>query len=51
MNEKNKIGILNEKNYTKLCVETEDGKKVAEVTLSDATPATGYRIRLTPNYD
>lgn len=43
--------ILNSKRYTKLVVETEDGKKIAEVTLTEATPADGYVIRLTPNYD
>lgn len=46
-----KIGILNETNYTKLIVETENGEKIAEVTLTDATPAEGYLIRLTPKYD
>ena len=45
------IGILNSQNYTRLVVETEDGKKIAEVTLDDATPADGYVIRLTPTYD
>jgi len=50
MNEE-KIEILNEEQYTKLIVETNEGKKVAEVTLTDATPADGYRIRLTPKYD
>ncbi|HGC9573092.1 TPA: hypothetical protein ACG6BL_001868 [Streptococcus agalactiae] len=43
--------ILNSKRYTKLVVETEDGKKIAEVTLTEAPPADGYVIRLTPNYD
>ena len=51
MKEESKIGILNENNYTRLIIETEEGKKVAEVTLTDATPADGYRIRLTPKYD
>ena len=46
MKEESKIGILNENNYTRLIIE-----KVAEVTLTDATPADGYRIRLTPKYD
>lgn len=50
MNEE-KIEILNEEKYTKLTVETVDSKKIAEVTLADATPADGYRIRLTPKYD
>lgn len=50
MNEE-KMGILNEENYTRLIVETEEGKKIAEVTLTDATPADGYVIRLTPKYD
>lgn len=45
------IEILNKEKYTKLVVETENGKKIAEVTLTDATPADGYVIRLTPNYD
>ena len=45
-----KINILDEKFYTRLIVETDNGKKVAEVTLTDATPADGYRIRLTPKY-
>lgn len=27
------------------------GQKIAEVTLTDATPAEGYRIRLTPKYN
>ncbi|MFF1072175.1 hypothetical protein ACFYEP_02910 [Streptococcus pyogenes] len=43
--------ILNSERYTKLVVETEDGQKIAEVTLTEATPADGYVIRLTPNYD
>lgn len=47
----NNINILNEENYTKLTVETEKGEKVAEVTTTDATPAEGYRIKLTPSYD
>lgn len=51
MKKEEKMGILNEENYTRLIVETEEGKKVAEVTLTDATPADGYRIRLTPKYD
>ncbi|WP_414625474.1 hypothetical protein [Enterococcus faecium] len=51
MKEESKIGILNENNYTRLIIETEEGEKVAEVTLTDATPADGYRIRLTPKYE
>lgn len=43
--------ILNPEHYTKLVVETEEGKKIAEVTLDEATPADGYVIRLTPRYD
>lgn len=45
------IYILNEEKYTKLTIETEEGEKIAEVTLTDATPADGYRIKLTPKYD
>lgn len=32
--EEEKMGILNEENYTRLIVETEEGEIVAEVTLS-----------------
>lgn len=46
-----KIEILNEIKYKKLIVETENSEKIAEVTLTDATPADGYRIRLTSKYD
>ena len=46
-----KINILNENFYTRLIVETEEGQKAAEITLTDATPADDYRIRLTPKYD
>ncbi|WP_182437793.1 hypothetical protein [Bombilactobacillus bombi] len=46
-----KINILNENFYTKLVVETNDGKKIAEVTLYNATTAKGYHIKLTPKYD
>ena len=45
------IEILNEDNYTRLVVESEKGEKIAEVTLTDATPTEGYLIRLTPKYD
>lgn len=43
--------ILNNKFYSKLIVKKNDGKKIAEVTLTEATPATGYQIILTPKYD
>lgn len=46
-----KIHILDEKYYTCLVVETEEGKEIAEITLTDAIPADGYRIRLKPKYD
>ena len=46
-----KVRVLNENFYSKLVVETEEGKKIAEVTLTDITPADGYRIRLTPKYN
>ncbi|MDT1997246.1 hypothetical protein AB6834_09485 [Carnobacterium divergens] len=49
--EAEKVNILNENNYTRLIVENENGEKIAEVTSTDATPANGYRIRLTPRYD
>lgn len=48
----NKMNILDSRFYTRLIVESEDGtKKIAEVTLDDATPADGYVIRLRPNYN
>lgn len=45
-----KINILNENFYTRLIVETEEGQKAAEIALMDATPADGYRTRLTSKY-
>lgn len=46
------MNILDSRFYTRLIVETEDGlKKIAEVTLDDVTPATGYVVRLRPKYD
>lgn len=50
-NRKGKESILNDKLYSKLVVRQNDGKKIAEVTLTEATPATGYQIILTPNYN
>ena len=48
----NLMNILDSRFYTRLIVETEDGeKKIAEVTLDDVTTATGYVVRLRPNYD
>ena len=48
----NRVNILDSRFYTRLIVETEDGaKKLAEVTLDDVTSATGYVVRLRPNYD
>lgn len=43
--------ILNDDLYSKMVVKSNEGKKVAEVTLSEATPAEGYQIILTPKYD
>ena len=48
----NLMNILDSRFYTRLIVETEDGeKKIAEVTLDDVTTATGYVVRIRPNYD
>lgn len=48
----NRVNILNSRFYTRLIDETENGaKKIAEVTLDDVTSATGYVVRLRPNYD
>ena len=46
-----KIEIINEERYTKLIVETNDGKKIAEITSTDPTPPTRYRNKLTPKYN
>ncbi len=40
--------ILNAEKYTSLVVETEEGKKIAEITLTEVIPAKGYVVRLTP---
>lgn len=48
---KKKTNILNESFYTRLIVENKKEQKAAEITFTDATPADGYRIRLTPKYD
>ena len=48
----NRVNILDSRFYTRLIVETSNGKKkIAEVTLDDVTPATGYVVRLRPKYD
>lgn len=46
------IDVLSDK-YTKIVVETdeENHTTIAEITNEDADAASGYRIRLTPNYD
>ncbi len=46
------IDVLSDK-YTKIVVETdeENPTTIAEITNEDADAASGYRIRLTPNYD
>ncbi|QUE55361.1 hypothetical protein INT76_03665 [Streptococcus oriscaviae] len=50
--EKKKVNeILNAEKYTSLVVETEEGKKIAEITLTEVIPAEGYVVRLTPKYD
>lgn len=44
--------ILDGRFYTKLTVLAEgSNQKIAEVTLTDATPAKGFLIKLTPKYD
>ncbi len=48
----NRVNVLDSRFYTRLIVETSDGKKkIAEVTLNDVTPAAGYTVRLRPKYD
>lgn len=48
----NRVNILDSRFYTRLIVETSDGKKkIAEVTLDNVTSAAGYAVRLRPKYD
>ena len=48
----NRVNVLDSRFYTRLIVETSDGKKkIAEVTLDDVTSAAGYTVRLRPKYD
>ena len=48
----NLMNILDSRFYTRLIVETSDGKKkIAEVTLDNVTSAAGYAVRLRPKYD
>ena len=48
----NRVNILDSRFYTRLIVETSDGKKkIAEVTLDDVTPDAEYVVSLRPNYD
>lgn len=49
--EEKELGILNKEKYICVVVESEQGIKIAEITLTEAIPAEGYRIRLTPKYD
>lgn len=37
--------------WTKIRVLTEENAEVAVITNEDATPAPGYKIKLTPKYD
>lgn len=41
------------KDYTKIVVETDEENPVtiAVITANDVSPADGYRVRLTPEYD
>lgn len=43
--------ILNTDNYTRLCVEDTEGKKIAEITSDKVISAPGYVVRLTPRHD
>lgn len=40
--------LLNSKNWDRVVVVTDEGKKVAEISTDDATPATGYLVKLYP---
>lgn len=41
------------KDYTKIVVETDEENPItiAEITPDNITPADGYRVRLTPDYN
>ncbi|MGT2807722.1 hypothetical protein [Streptococcus iniae] len=41
--------ILNLNNYKSLVVETDNHKKIAEITANKVTSANGYVVRLIPN--
>lgn len=43
--------MLNSKFWDRIVVTTTDGKKVAEIGTDDATPATGYLVKIYPNRD
>lgn len=43
--------ILNGDIWEKLIIESEDGKKIAEITIDVAIPADGYVVRMIPKYD
>ncbi|MGO2084162.1 hypothetical protein [Vagococcus sp.] len=43
--------IINGDLYSKLVIKSENGEKIAEITLTEAISAEGYQIILTPKYD
>ena len=43
--------LLNSKNWDRVVITDSTGKKVAEINGDSATPATGYLVKMYPNYD
>lgn len=43
--------LLNSKNWDRVVITDSTGKKVAEINGESATPATGYLVKMYPNYD
>ncbi|OSP81386.1 hypothetical protein B9J75_07065 [Leuconostoc citreum] len=43
--------LLNSKNWDRIVITDSKGKKIAEINGDTATPATGYLVKMYPNYD
>ncbi|WP_273707797.1 hypothetical protein [Leuconostoc mesenteroides] len=43
--------FLNSKNWDRIVITDSNGKKVAEINGETATPATGYLVKMYPNFN
>ncbi|MBS0941282.1 hypothetical protein EQI52_07685 [Leuconostoc mesenteroides] len=43
--------LLNSRNWDRIVITDANGKKVAEIDGETATPATGYLVKMYPNFD